>query len=173
MSRGCATGVYSVRPARGSNGMLRESINAPRYLSVSEPEHAASPLDRRRRIRHQSIGNDLSYYVDRIGRQHFNFPQRVWLNESVAMAYTLVYSAALETLAVNVLTWASRERNVRAARGMTSWRVIALASAFCEDCLLPAPEHAWALPRSSIKGWLSAQRSVPTLPAASFALRVG
>jgi hypothetical protein len=100
---------------------------------------------------------EFRYFIDRQGRQHFNFRQRVWLDASVQMAYTRVYSVALKTLAVNVLTMTTRKRDYQVAVGFTSRRVVLLAPSFIRECLLDAPDGAWALPKSSIKAWLESR----------------
>ena len=102
-------------------------------------------------------GTDLSYYVDRDGRQHFNFAQCVWLDVSVPMAWTPVYTTALRTLAVNLLTLVLQKRDYRAAVGLTARRALALAPAFCEECLLPAPQRAWVLPRQAVRAWVASK----------------
>ena len=107
-------------------------------------------------LRRQS---DFRYYVDRGGCQHFNFPQRIWLDPTIAMAVTPVQTIALETLALNLLTFMIRERDYRAAVGVTSQRAVVLSRAFCADCLLGAPPEAWELPRTSIRSWLESHRS--------------
>src|SRR5208283_3432607 len=53
---------------------------------------------------------EFRYCLDRRGTQHFNFEQRVWIERSVAMAFTPVRTTALETLAINLLTLAARPR---------------------------------------------------------------
>jgi hypothetical protein len=101
--------------------------------------------------------DEFRYFIDRQGRQHFNFRQRVWLDASVQMACTRVYSLALKTLAVNLLTMATRKRDYQAAVGFTSRRVVLLAPSFSRECLLSAPDEAWALPLASIKAWLGSR----------------
>jgi len=66
-----------------------------------------------------------------------------------------VQTIALETLAINLLTFMTRERDHRAAVGVTSQRAVVLSRAFCADCLLGAPAEAWELPRTSIRAWLN------------------
>ena len=100
----------------------------------------------------------FSYYLDAAGVEHFNFPQSVWLAPRLAMAFTPTRSAALRTLAVNVLTAVSGERTLSVARGRTSARVLALSGAFCEEILLSAPEQAWTLPCSSVADWIAAHQ---------------
>jgi hypothetical protein len=102
--------------------------------------------------------DEFRYFIDSLGQQHFNFRQQVWLNVSVEMAFTHVYSTALNTLAVNLLTIATRKRDYPAAVGRTSRGAISLAPAFCRECLLSAPPHAWALPISTIRAWLKTNR---------------
>ncbi len=74
------------------------------------------------------------------------------------MAYTRVYSTALATLAVNLLTYAIRARDCQAAVGLTSRRALALAPAFSRECLLSAPDQAWALSKATIRAWLNSQK---------------
>jgi hypothetical protein len=99
----------------------------------------------------------LEFHLDAAGRQHFNFKQQIWLEASVPMAFTpCCYTRALETLAVNLLTLATEERDYRAARGATSRWAVTLARRFCEECLLQAPAEAWQLRVSVLRSWLSA-----------------
>jgi hypothetical protein len=56
--------------------------------------------------------------VDSQGRQHFNFPQRVWLYPSVPTAATAAMSIELDTLAINMLTPLTCQRDYRAAKGV-------------------------------------------------------
>lgn len=107
---------------------------------------------------------EFRYHVDRAGRQHFNFAQRVWLRRSVRMACTRAPSTALVTLAVNLLTMVLEERDRRAAVGVTCQRAIGLAQQFAEDCLLTAPEEAWVMPRDAIEAWIRT-RSVSRVPS--------
>jgi hypothetical protein len=97
------------------------------------------------------------YYVDMRGVQHFNFIQRVWLQPRVEMAVTAVMTLALETLAVNLLTEVTRERDFPAPVGITSRCVMQLARRFCEQCLLTSQRCGWKIPRATIQSWLSAQ----------------
>lgn len=92
--------------------------------------------------------------IDRAGRQHFNFAQRVWLYRSVPMACTRTPSTAMVTLAVNLLTMVLAERDYRAAVGTTCRRAVTLASKFAEDCLLTAPDGSWVMPRDAIEAWI-------------------
>jgi hypothetical protein len=101
--------------------------------------------------------NTFCYYVDMRGVQHFNFIQRVWLQPQVEMAVTAIMTLALETLAVNLLTEVTRERNCLVPVGITSRRVIQLAPRFCEQCLLTAHRDGWRIPRATVKSWLAAQ----------------
>src|ERR1700684_1327009 len=50
-------------------------------------------------------------HMDSQGRQHFNFPQRVWLSPSAPIVVTPGKSIALETLAINLLTPLTRQRD--------------------------------------------------------------
>jgi hypothetical protein len=117
---------------------------------------------RQRRPKVLQLNDDFRYFIDRQGRQHFNFRQRVWLDASVQMACTRGYSLALETLALNLLTMVTRTRDYRAAVGLTSRRAVLLAPSFSRECLLGAPDDAWALPKASIKAWVQSQRRIGT-----------
>ena len=112
-------------------------------------------LIRARRSDHRNA--EFRFFLDRDGRQHFNFKQQIWLDSSVQMAYTRVYSTALKTLAVNLLTLVTDKRDFRTAIGLTSRKVLLLAPSFSRQCLIGAPETAWALPRSTIESWLESQ----------------
>lgn len=97
--------------------------------------------------------------VDRRGRQHFNFQQRVWLHPAIAMAYTKVPSAAMTTLAANLLTLALRTPGERAL-GRLEWALAsryarALARRFSAECLLHAPDEGWVIPCAAIRAWLA------------------
>ena len=96
------------------------------------------------------------YFVDSNGRQHFNFVQHVWLQPRVEMAVTPVLTVALETLAVNLLTEVTKERDYVAAVGITSRRAMQLAPTFCDECLLTAHGNGWVIPRASVKSWVAA-----------------
>lgn len=100
---------------------------------------------------------EFRYFVDRQGRQHFNFRQRIWLDASVQMAYTRVYSVALKTLAVNLLTLVTPKRDYQGAVGLTSRQAVLLAPSFIRDCLVGAPDEAWALPRTAIEAWVESR----------------
>jgi hypothetical protein len=100
----------------------------------------------------------IEFFLDPAGRQHFNFSQQVWLDPAVQMAYTHLPTTALRTLAVNVLTLITAERDYRAAIGTTSKRAIRYAQRFCDDCLLTASEYSWALPRETLEQWLASQQ---------------
>src|SRR5208282_4481734 len=130
---------------KGSHSLLRRaSIRVLRE----------SPVRAQRGVPRVSAERGFSYYADAAGAQHFNFPQTVWLAPRLAMAFTTIRSAALRTLALNVLTAVSGERSLSVAHGRTSARVLALSGAFCEEILLSAPEEAWTLPCSSVADWL-------------------
>jgi hypothetical protein len=137
-------------------------IDPPVQSRAQKPAHVIS-IERRRsstthaRPRTRLQNDEFRYFIDRQGRQHFNFRQRVWLDPSVQMACTGVYSLALKTLAVNLLTMSTCKRDYRAAVGLTSRRVVMLAPAFSRECLLSAPDQAWALPKASIKAWLESR----------------
>jgi hypothetical protein len=100
--------------------------------------------------------HEFRYFLDRQGRQHFNFRQRIWLDASVQMAYTRVYSVALKTLAVNLLMRVTPKRDCHAAR-LTSRQAVLMAPSFIRECLLGAPDEAWALPRTTIEAWLQSR----------------
>ena len=110
----------------------------------------------RRAEDHSPVDQKFRYFVDSNGRQHFNFVQRVWLQAQVEMAVTPVPTVALETLAVNLLTEVTRERDYAAVVGITSRRVMQLASMFCDECLLTARGNGWVIPRASVKSWIAA-----------------
>jgi hypothetical protein len=103
---------------------------------------------------------EFRYFVDRRGCQHFNFPQTIWLNPRIQMAYTPIQTTALETLAINLLTLAIRGRDCRAPIGYTSKRAMDLVPRFCAECLLASPRNAWVLPRATIKAWADSHRSI-------------
>jgi hypothetical protein len=65
------------------------------------------------------------------------------------MAFTRVYSVALKTLAANLLTLAIDKPGRHA---------ILLAPAFSRECLMGAPDRAWALPKTTIQAWLESKR---------------
>jgi len=136
-------------PSAAAHRAARQTRRAAQVLSAPTLRQAAD-------LRHPR--GDFRYFVDRCGCQHFNFPQRVWLDPTIAMAVTPVQTLALETLAINLLHFMTRERDYRAAVGVTSQRAFALAGEFCADCLLGAPAEAWELPRASIKAWLESHR---------------
>lgn len=158
---------------RGSRNVDR-SVVVPTVLIDSAPpprkESQSIGIERRRSSSRQAqskcvLRNDeFRYFIDRQGRQHFNFRQRVWLDASVQMAYTPIYSIALKTLAVNLLTLVTRKRDYQAAVGHTSRRVVLLAPSFSRECLLGAPDEAWALPKTTIKAWLESRLRVRTAP---------
>jgi hypothetical protein len=102
---------------------------------------------------------EFRYYVDRSGRQHFNFAQRVWLRRSIPMACTRMHSLALATLAVNLLTMVLEERDQPAAAAITRRRAMRLARKFAAECLLTAPEDRWAIPRDAIAAWIRSRRA--------------
>lgn len=92
---------------------------------------------------------DVCFYADPQGRQHPDFPQRVWLYPSVPIAVTPRMSIELETLAINLSTPLTRQRDYRAAVGVTSKRVSRLASQFCAERLPTAQSPAWVMQRST------------------------
>ena len=96
---------------------------------------------------------EFRFFVDRNGRQHFNFVQRVWIDRSVSMAFTSVRTKALETLALNVLALACPPGSV--IHGASAAHFV---SAFCDECLLEAPREAWVMPRTTVLEWIATQR---------------
>jgi hypothetical protein len=92
---------------------------------------------------------DVCFYVGPQGRQHFNFRQRLWLYLPVPIAVTPGMTIELETLAVNLLTRLTQERDYRAAMGVTCKRLRRLASRLCAECLLTEQSPAWVMQRSS------------------------
>ena len=124
---------------------------------VAENVSKARGKPRRRRMRTPPKG-EFRFYVDRQGRQHFNFEQQVWLDESVPMAYTAIYSIALKTLALNILTLSLNRHDVPLAVGRTCRTALVLAATFGKQCLLGAPPKAWILPKSTIRAWLKSKR---------------
>jgi hypothetical protein len=110
-----------------------------------------------------SSNEPLRCVVDSAGRQHFNFDQRVWLHPAVPMAYTKVPSAAMTTLAANLLVLAIRERSGRCQAGVESALAaryaVALAHRFSTECLLNAPDEGWVIPRAAIRAWLATRLS--------------
>jgi hypothetical protein len=117
------------------------SVVAPTVLTDSP----SRSLPRRRKRREP----EFRFFVDQRGRQHFNFRQKIWLDASVQMAFTSVYSIALKTLAANLLTLAIDKPGRNA---------VLLAPAFSRECLMGAPDKAWALPKASIEAWLESKR---------------
>ena len=102
--------------------------------------------------------DEFRYYIDRHGAQHFNFQQQLWIERSVAMAFTSVRTTALETLAINLLALASAPARTPRIRIGTPARLKPLARDFCEQCLLGAPQEGWVLPRPVIQAWMEARR---------------
>ena len=123
--------------------------------------HESSPATVRRVL---SASGDFRYYVDTRGFQHFNFQQRIWQNPLVQMAVTPVMTTALETLALNLLTYIARESGYRTRLGITSKRMVRLARRFCSECLLTASPEGWVIPRSAIEAWLASQQSLQVTP---------
>lgn len=139
------------------------TIVSPTVKLESSPRRSARVACRtqaassRRAERSPPVDEKFRYYVDSSGRQHFNFVQRVWLQLQVEMAVTPVPTLALETLAVNLLTEVTRERDYVAVVGVTSRRVMQMAPMFCDECLLTAHGNGWVIPRASVKSWIAAQ----------------
>ena len=130
--------VRAVAPRRGVRGSCR--AGSP---TVSRVERPARP------------DASFRYYVDANGRQHFNFVQQIWLRAQVEMAMTSVPTLALETLAVNLLTLATRERDCVALVGVTSRRALQSAQRFCAEILLSAGASGWVMPRAVVRTWLA------------------
>jgi hypothetical protein len=167
MSINYGAAIRSPRNGDGSVVTPAVLIEAPRGSHPRKAVHSIHRGHRRtsnRQGQSRYVHDEFRYFIDRQGRQHFNFRQQVWLDASVQMAYTSVYSVALKTLAVNLLTLVTRKRDYQAAVGLTSRRVVALAASFSRECLLGAPNQAWALPKASIKAWLDSRLRVRSLP---------
>jgi hypothetical protein len=107
-----------------------------------------------------NASGDFRYYVDTLGFQHFNFQQRIWRNPLVQMAVTPVMTTALETLALNLLTYITCESGNSIRVGRTSKRLVRLAKRFCAECLLTASPEGWVIPRSTIEEWLQSQNTL-------------
>ena len=103
---------------------------------------------------------EFRYFMDRRGRQHFNFRQHVWLDPAIQMAHTPIQTVALDTLAINLLTFVIHGCDCQAAVGFTSRRAIELIPYFCADCLLTSPPNAWVLPRTAIRAWAHSYRFI-------------
>lgn len=110
--------------------------------------------------RARSANRNFRYYVDSRGFQNFNFQQRIWRKPSVQMAVTPVMTTALETLALNLLTYIARESGYSTRLGITSKRMVRLARRFCAECLLTASPEGWVIPRSAIEAWLASQQAL-------------
>jgi hypothetical protein len=127
-------------------------------ISNKKPQELRSRQSSNRRKPIPDESEEFRFFVDRLGNQHFNFAQEVWLNTSVSMAQTPTYSVALKTLALNLLTLTLGDRNVSAARGATNSTALTFAAAFSKECLLCAPHKAWILPKSTIQSWLASKK---------------
>jgi hypothetical protein len=141
------------------------SVVVPTVM-VDTPERPSSTAGRSKRrksaphLRHKrpiAPDSDFKFFIDQRGRQHFNFKQVVWLDPSVQMAFTRVYSIALKTLAANVLALTLKTR-YRTAIGPRGPSAVLLASSFSRECLLGAPDEAWVLPKSTIESWLDSKK---------------
>jgi hypothetical protein len=132
-------------PARSRKGSQSNQIERRRS---ARPQEKSIP--RRRDY-------EFRYFVDRQGRQHFNFRQQIWLDVSVQMAYTRVYSVALKTLAVNLLMLVTPKGHYKGATRLSSRQAVLLAPSFIRECLVGAPDEAWALPRTTIEAWLKSR----------------
>jgi hypothetical protein len=116
---------------------------------VAAPGVLEQPPSRSQQRKRKQREAEYRFFIDQRGRQHFNFRQTIWLDASVDMAFTRVYSVALKTLAANLLALALEKPGRRA---------VLLAPAFSRECLMGAPDKAWALPKSTIEAWLASQR---------------
>jgi hypothetical protein len=132
------------------------SVLAPTVIADSPP---GSPP---RKGKQREI--EFRFFVDQRGRQHFNFRQKIWLDASVQMAFTRVYSIALKTLAANLLALAIDKPGRNA---------VLLAPAFSRECLMGAPDKAWALPKATIEAWLESKRRRAHEPRRARARRKG
>lgn len=130
-----SSGGRSTCSARMVNTGPRSRKSA-RFSLSGAPRASVSPCKAR---------DDVCFFVDPQGGQHFNSPRRVWPSPSVPMAVTPGMSIELETLAIYLLTPLTRERDYRAAVGVTSKRVRSLASRFGAECLLTARPTAWVM----------------------------
>jgi hypothetical protein len=140
------TGAVVASPVRTQSG--RRGLGLACRLGSPAVRQMETPLPR---------VSTFCYYVDGRGAQHFNFIQQIWLHPQVEMAVTAIMTVALETLAVNLLTQVTRERDFLAPVGITSRRVMQLAPRFCEECLMTAQRDGWKIPRATVKSWLAAQ----------------
>lgn len=103
--------------------------NATSLAQFSQKRSGASRPFHRRRV--------FRFRLDRNGRQHFNFPQSVWISASVPMSFTPAPSIALTTLALNMLLMASSTQASRQAP--SRWRQDRrVAQRFALACLLTA-----------------------------------
>ena len=96
------------------------------------------------------------FHLDTAGRQHFNFPQVIWLKQKTAMTFGSVQNVGLRTLAINLIILAS-QGDPRTLKGLNRKAALSIVSVFCEECLLTAPQHAWILPREAINAWLNSR----------------
>jgi hypothetical protein len=99
---------------------------------------------------------ELRFRLDPLGRQHFNFPQRIWLRPAVPMACTRTRSTALLTLAANLLSL-SLPRQATGQSQPAERLAVALARRFSEECLLGAPAVGWVMPREAISAWVQSK----------------
>jgi len=93
-------------PSAATHRSARQTRRSAQLLTTATMRQAADL---------RSPSGNFRYFVDRSGCQHFNFPQRIWLDPTIAMAVTPVQTIALETLAINLLTFLTRERDYRAS----------------------------------------------------------
>ena len=133
-------------PGDRSKCSVRMDETGPRSQKSARSSLSGAP---RVSVSPRNAPGDVCFYVDPQGRQHFNFPQRVWVYPSAPIAVTPGMSIEFKTLAINLLTPLTRERDYRAAMGVTSKRLRRLASRFCAECLLTAQSPAWVMQRST------------------------
>lgn len=107
---------------------------------------------------------EYRYWLDRHGVAHFSFEQRIWIERTVAMAFTPVRTLALDTLALNLLALAGALPGPNAARGVGLRAQRRLVERFCEECLLGAPAAGWVLPGPAIRAWLRARCRAESAP---------
>jgi len=145
----------------------KQSVTSPTVL-FDEPKRSRRTRREQQSKRRKTARNgrpnsaasteEFRFHIDQHGRQHFNFKQEIWLDAAVQMAHTRVYSTALKTLAVNLLTLTINRRDFRAAVGKTSRAAISLAPSFSRQCLIDAPDRAWIMPRATIEAWVHSKK---------------
>ena len=142
------------------------SIVTPTVLVDAPSPTTSMALQKRRRTSPRSARSkrrapshkEFRFFIDQRGRQHFNFRQRIWLEPSVEMAFTRVYSTALKTLAANLLALTICNDADQDGTEATFRNAVSLAPAFSRECLMGAPDWAWALPMATIESWLESKK---------------